>query len=72
MDLGTLTPTSTHTAGIDINTLGDVVGYSTTAGGAAKRAIVRKAGVALADLNGQILPNTGWVLSEAHAINDAG
>jgi probable HAF family extracellular repeat protein len=72
VDLGALTATSTHTAGIDINANDDVVGYSTTAGGAAKRAIIRKAGVPIADLNGMILPNTGWVLSEAHAINDAG
>ncbi len=73
VNLGALTTTSSHTAGIDINANGDVVGYSTTAGGAAKRAIVRKAGAtALADLNGLILPNTGWVLSEANAINDGG
>lgn len=72
VDLGTLTATSTHTAGVDINNQGDVVGYSTTAGGGAKRAIVRKTGTTLADLNGLILPNTGWVLSEARAVNDAG
>ncbi|NOU14538.1 MAG: hypothetical protein HOO92_11365, partial [Methylococcaceae bacterium] len=72
VDLGSLTPNSTDTAGIDINANGDVVGYSTTTGGAAKRAIIRKNGTPLADLNGLILPNSGWVLSEARAINDAG
>jgi probable HAF family extracellular repeat protein len=72
VDLGALTPTSTHTAGFDINSSGDVVGYSTTTAGGAKRAIIRKAGAVIADLNGQILPNTGWVLSEAKAINNNG
>ncbi|MBK8814376.1 MAG: HYR domain-containing protein [Methylococcaceae bacterium] len=72
VDIGSLTPTSTQTAGLDINNNGDIVGYSTTTGGAAKRAVIRKNGSALSDLNGQILTGTGWVLSEASAINDSG
>lgn len=71
-DLGALTPTSTYTGGLDINANGEVVGFSTTAGGAAKRAIIRKVDAPLADLNGQILPNTGWILTEARSINNAG
>ena len=72
VDIGTLTPTSTQTAGLDINANDDIVGYSTTAAGAAKRAILRKVGAAVTDLNGLILPNTGWILSEARSINDNG
>lgn len=73
VDIGTLTATSTQTAGMDINTNGDIVGYSTTAGGGAKRAIIRKNGSTVpSDLNGQILTGTGWVLSEASGINDSG
>ncbi len=72
-DLGRLTTTSNFSEGYDINLAGDVVGYSTTAGDGARRAIIRKAAAtAMADLNGLVLPNTGWVLTEAYGINDIG
>jgi probable HAF family extracellular repeat protein len=73
VDIGMLTPTSTFTAGNDINATGDIVGSSTTAGGALKRAFVRKAGTTtLADLNGMVLPNSGWVFTEARSVNNNG
>jgi uncharacterized repeat protein (TIGR01451 family) len=75
-DIGALTANSPDTAGLDINSAGDVVGYSTTSASAnpaaVKRAIVRKTGTTLADLNGLILPGSGFVLTEARAINDNG
>jgi probable HAF family extracellular repeat protein len=54
-----------------INESGEVVGESGAAGGAIARAFLWQDGV-MRDLNGLIAPDSGWVLTGAAAINDAG
>jgi probable HAF family extracellular repeat protein len=70
-DLGTLGGTSSQALGINNN--GQVVGWAYTAGGAARDAFVYSGG-SLLDLNKQLSPGSGsgWILSDANAINDLG
>jgi probable HAF family extracellular repeat protein len=55
--------------GFDINAHGQVVGYGQSAAG--ERALLWQAGVTV-DLNSLLEPGSGWVLTRAHAVNDAG
>ena len=67
-DLGTL-PGQAWSQGQDINTSGQVVGY--TSGAYGLRVFLYSGGT-MTDLNGLIDPSTGWVLRSADAINDSG
>jgi probable HAF family extracellular repeat protein len=68
---GTLTPLAPLvSAALGINNSGQAVGYA-LAGTAPQRAFLYTNGVRV-DLNTLIPPNTGWTLSSATAINDAG
>jgi probable HAF family extracellular repeat protein len=68
-DLQTL-PGGRRSAAYSINDRGDIVGSSEGSNGSA-RAIAISSGVML-DLNDLIPSGTGWVLTEARGINDAG
>lgn len=67
-NLGTLGGNASY--GYGVNNLGQVAGYSWTAAGQ-QHAFVYAGGLML-DLNDLIAPESGWVLREAYAINDAG
>jgi probable HAF family extracellular repeat protein len=68
---GTVTPLAPLvSAALGINNSGQVVGYA-PAGNAPQHAFLYTNGVRV-DLNTLIPPNTGWTLSSATAINDAG
>ncbi len=54
-----------------INDAGQVVGYSETADSGTDHAIVYSNGV-MEDLNSVLSPTSGWVLTDAVAINDNG
>ncbi|MGD0519249.1 MAG: PEP-CTERM sorting domain-containing protein [Thermoguttaceae bacterium] len=68
-DLGTLGGTDSHALGI--NASGQVVGYAYTTGNAAYHAFLYS-GSTMIDLNTLIDPLSGWTLSDAQAINNAG
>lgn len=70
-DLGTLGGTDEMARGI--NDLGQVVGTARTAGtaGGGFHAFIYS-GAAMTDLNGIIDPDSGWLLTNADAINDKG
>ena len=67
MDLGTLG--GDHSAAVDINESGQIIGRSFTLSG--ERPFLWQDG-AMIDLNELIAPDSGWELAEVHAINDAG
>src|SRR5262249_9738458 len=67
-DLGTLG--GSYSEGYGINALGVVVGYSQIPGGSALRAFLYD--TQMRDLNALIPPGSGWVLTTANGINDAG
>jgi probable HAF family extracellular repeat protein len=75
-DLGTL-PGDNQSEAFDINSRGEVVGYSTVMSGGIgstvypDRAFLYHEGQ-IQDLNSLISPNSGWVLRRAHKINDNG
>jgi probable HAF family extracellular repeat protein len=68
-DLGTLG--GRESFAYDINSLGQIVGYSDTAGDLQTAAYLWDAGVML-DLNSLIDPAAGWTLFQASGINDRG
>ena len=68
-DLGTLAG-GQQSAAYAINERGDIVGFS-EGPDASARAVIVTAGV-MRDLNGLIPSGTGWVLTEARDINEAG
>jgi probable HAF family extracellular repeat protein len=68
-DLGTL-PGGTQSYAYAINNLGQAVGASDSSA-SAQRAVLFDSGE-LRDLNGLIPASTGWILTEARGINDAG
>jgi probable HAF family extracellular repeat protein len=68
-DLGTLAG-GRQSAAYAINERGDIVGFS-EGSDASARAVIVTAGV-MRDLNGLIPSGSGWVLTEARDINDAG
>jgi probable HAF family extracellular repeat protein len=69
-DLGTLGGTESRGAGI--NAGGDVTGYSYTTGDASYHAFLYTSSSGMLDLNSLIDPHSGWELSVAAAVNDAG
>lgn len=68
-DLGTLG--GSDSAAFFINELGDIAGTADTASGVA-HAVLWSASSGLEDLNAFIAPTLGWVLNEAHGINEGG
>ena len=71
-DLGV--PPGMHAWALDINVSGQVVGFASVWDGGESdqgRAILWQNGV-ITDLNTLLLPNSGWVLEVASAINDCG
>ncbi len=68
-DLGTLGGSNSYAQGI--NNHGIVVGFSDTSTGA-DHAFIYDAMHGMIDLNSLISPASGWVLSHANGINDAG
>ena len=68
-DLGTLG--HFYSSGRAINNSGTVVGYATIADNS-DHAFISTNGRAILDLNDMIPAGTGWVLTEATAINDSG
>jgi len=68
-DLGTLGGGNSYAYGV--NNSGDVVGYSDVDGSADPHAFIFENGVML-DLNNLIGASSGWVLTEAYAINASG
>lgn len=68
-DLGTLGGTSSYAYGV--NGAGQVVGYSYVDGSTAPHAFLFENGV-MFDLNSLIDASSGWVLTEAYAINASG
>lgn len=68
VNLGTLGGDTSSAA--DINAPGRIVGWSTTAEGSSHAFVWD--GSAMRDLNDSIPPDSGWILSKAHGINNAG
>ena len=68
-DLGTLG--HFYSWGLGINNSGTVVGYASIADNS-NHAVISTNGAPVQDLNNMIPTGTGWILSEAAAINDAG
>jgi probable HAF family extracellular repeat protein len=68
-DLGTLGGTSSRAFGI--NDLAQIVGGSTTTDDAEEHAFVYSNG-RMTDLNALLPPDSGWILTQAQAINSAG
>jgi probable HAF family extracellular repeat protein len=77
MSLGRLLSTDTYSVALGINNAGQVVGWSGTnpnfysTSGNGVRAFLYSDGV-MQDLNGLIAPGSGFVLTQARAINDRG
>ena len=77
MSLGRLHPTDTYSTALGINNRGQVVGWSGTnpdfysTSGNGVRAFLYSDGV-MQDLNSLIAPGSGFVLTQARAINDEG
>jgi probable HAF family extracellular repeat protein len=69
VDLGSLGGSGSW--GLAINNSGTVVGFATTRRNE-YHAFVSTNGARMQDLNRLIPSNTGWVLVEAHGINDVG
>ncbi len=70
-DLGTL-PGMADSAAADVSDSGDAVGYaSPTPDSPARRAVLWHGGQAI-DLNNLLPPGTGWLLTEARAVNARG
>ena len=69
-DLGTLGGTNSFAYGI--NASGQVVGSASTTGNAAGHAFFADVTGPMVDLNTLIDPASGWVLTQAHGINDSG
>ena len=67
-NLGTLAGPQSQAC--DINEHGTIVG-TTTWSGAGVHAFIYRKGV-MEDLNGLILPGSGWTLTNAYAVNDSG
>lgn len=70
LDLGTLGGFSSFGEGINNN--GDVVGYSYLSDNGTQHAFLYMTKMGMLDLNASLVPGSGWVLSEARAINDRG
>lgn len=68
-DLGTLGGNSSFA--YDVNSAGQVVGYSYVAGADVTHAFLYSSGL-LRDLNSLIASDSGWLLTEAYGIDDAG
>ncbi len=68
IDLGTLGGVNSYA--YSINDVGEAVGYSTTAAGA-MHAFLYEGGVMI-DLNSMIDPASGWIVTNAYAINASG
>ncbi len=68
-DLGTLG--GNNSFAYDVNNAGQVVGYSYLAGADATHAFLYSDGL-LRDLNSLIASDSGWILTEAYGIDDAG
>lgn len=68
-DLGTL-PGGTQSYAYAINTLGQAVGTSDSSGGSQRAVLFDRR--AIRDLNALIPRGSGWILTEARDINDAG
>src|SRR5262249_28666831 len=69
VDLGSLG--GSNSWGLAINNSGAVVGFATTRRNE-YHAFISNNGGRMQDLNRLIPPNSGWILGEAHGINDVG
>lgn len=70
LDLSTLGGFSSFGEGI--NSAGAVVGYSYLSDNSTQRAFLFTTANGMRDLNGLLVAGSGWILTDAHAINDHG
>jgi probable HAF family extracellular repeat protein len=70
LDLGTLGGFSSYAEGV--NSAGVAVGYSFLSDNGTQHAFIYTAAERMRDLNGLLVAGTGWVLTDAKAINDRG